>query len=84
MKSRRLGLRKHKVLSVSNGNLYQFKWENIHVVLNIKYTAIYSKTWPGSLIYIQKRLIQNPFKRLIKVVIFLGVTIFTKSSILDV
>ena len=27
--------------SVSNGNLIALKWQNIHVISNIKYTAIY-------------------------------------------
>ena len=71
-----------------------FEWKsnctNIHMISNIKYTAIYiyiyiySKTWPGSLLHIQQRRIQNPFQRLNKKVISLEVTIFTKISIFDV
>ena len=56
----------------------------MHVVLNIKYTAIYSKTWPSSLLYIQQRRIQNPFQRISKEFISLEVPIFTENSILDV
>ena len=33
------------------------------MISNINYTTIYSKTWPSSLLYIQLRRIQNPFKR---------------------
>ena len=66
---------------VSNGDLIALKWQNIHVVSNIKYSA---KTWPSSLLYIQQRRIQKPFQRLSKEVISLEVTIFTKNSILDV
>ena len=71
---------------IPNENLIVLKWQNIHVISNIKYTAIYiySKTWPSSLLYIQQRRIQNPFQRLSKEVISLEVTIFTKNSILDV
>ena len=43
-----------------------------------------SKTWPSRLLYIQQRHIQNPFQHLSKEVISLQVTIFTKTSILDV
>ena len=78
------GPRKPKVLSVFNGNLIILKWQNIHVVSNLKYTTIYTKTWLSSLLYIQQRVIQNAFKCLNKEVTFLEVIIFTKSSILDV
>ena len=50
-----------KMLSVSNGNLIELKWRNIS---NIKCTAINSKSWSSSLLYIQQRNIQNPIKRL--------------------
>ena len=33
------------------------------MISNINYTTMYSKTWPSSLLYIQLRRIQNPFKR---------------------
>ena len=79
---------------VSNGNLILLKWQNIHVISNIKYTGIYiyihiyiyiySKTWASSLIHIQHRLIQNSFQGLSKEVISLKLTIFTKIPILDV
>ena len=71
---------------VSNGNLIVLKWQNIHVISNIKYTAIYifSKTSPSSLLYMQQKRIQNPFQRLSKKVISLEVTVLSKSSILDV
>ena len=80
------GPRKPEMPRILNGNLIVLKWQNIHVISNIKYTAIYiySKTWPSSLLYIQQRRIQNPFQRLSKEVISLEVTIFTKNSILDV
>ena len=68
----------------SEGNLIILKWQNTHVILDMKYTAIYSKTWPSSLLYIQQRRIQNPFQRLSKEVMSLEVTIFTKIFILDV
>ena len=32
------------------------------MISNIKYTTIYSKIWPRTLLYIQQRRIQNPFK----------------------
>ena len=38
-------------------------FDKIDVISSIKYTTIYSKTWPSSLLYIQQRRIQNPFKR---------------------
>ena len=57
------GLRKPKMPRVLNGNLIVLKWQNIHVISNIKYTTIYSKTLPRTLRYIQQRRIQNPFKR---------------------
>ena len=60
---------------VSNGDLIALKWQNIHVVSNIKYSA---KTWPTSLLYIQQKRIQDPFQCLIKEVISSEVTIFTK------
>ena len=78
------GLRKPEMLSVLNGNLIVLKWQSIHVISNLKYTAIYTKTCPSSLLYIQQRHIQNPFKRLSKVITSLEVTIFTETSILDV
>ena len=74
------GLRKSQMPRVSNGNLIVLKWQNIHVISYIKYTAIYI----SSLLYIQQRRIQKPFQRLSKEVISLEVTIFTKNSILDV
>ena len=46
------GLRKPTVLRVSNGNLIILKWQNIHVISNIKYSAICGKTWPSILLYI--------------------------------
>ena len=52
--------------SVSNGNLIVLQQQKIHVISNIKYTVIYSKTWPNSLLYIQQNRIQNHFKRLIQ------------------
>ena len=64
---------------VSNGDLIALKWQNIHVVSNIKYSKK-----PGQAVYIQQRRIQKPFQRLSKEVISLEVTIFTKNSILDV
>ena len=69
---------------IPNENLIVLKWQNIHVISNIKYTARYSKTWPSSLLYVQQRRIQNPAQRLGKRIISLEVTIFTKSSVLDV
>ena len=60
---------------ISNVDLIALKWQDIHVVSNIKYSE---KTWPSSLIYIQWRRIQKPFQRLSKDVISLEVTIFTK------
>ena len=62
MQDRRLRLRKPKMPKVLNGNLIALKWQNIHVISNIKYTTIYSKTWPSTLRYIQQRRIPNPFK----------------------
>ena len=35
--------------SISNLNLIVLKWHNIHVLSNIKYVEIYSKTWSSSL-----------------------------------
>ena len=55
-------LRKPKMPRVLNGNLIVLKWQNIHMISNIKYTTIYSKIWPRTLLYIQQRRIQNPFK----------------------
>ena len=71
---------------VSSGNAIVLKWQNIHVISNMKYTAIhiFSKTWPSSLLYIQQRRIQNPFQRLGKEVISLEVTTFRKKPILGV
>ena len=66
------GLRKPQMPSVSNRNLIVLKWQNIHVISNIKYTAIYiyiyiyiyihiyTKTQPSSLLYIKQRRIRNP------------------------
>ena len=45
-------LRKLIMLNVSNENLIELKWQ-IHVISNIKLTAIFSKTYPNSLLYIQ-------------------------------
>ena len=73
------GLRKRRMLSVSNGNLIVLKWENIHVISNIKYVAIYSKIWASSLLYIRQGHIQNVFNCLSKEVISLEVTIYTKA-----
>ena len=53
------------------------------MIPNIKYTAMYSKTWSSGLLYIQEKRIQNLFQRLSKEFIFLDVTVFTKNSILD-
>ena len=50
-------LRKPKMLRVSNGNLLVLKCQNIHVISNLKYTAMYNKAWRGSLLYIQQRRI---------------------------
>ena len=61
MQDPRLRLRKPKMPRVLNGNLVVLKWQNIHVISNIKYTTIYSKTWPSSLLYMQQRRIQNMF-----------------------
>ena len=72
------------MFSVLNGNLIVLIWQNIHATSNLKYTAIYTKTRPSSLLYIQQRRIQNPFKRLSKKITSLEVTIFTESSILNV
>ena len=58
------GLRKPKMLNVSNEIVIVLKWQNIHVIPNIKFTAINSKSCPSSLLYIQQRRIQNPIKRL--------------------
>ena len=55
-------LRKPKMLRVSNGNLLVLKCQNIHVISNLKYTAMYNKAWRGSLLYIQQRRI--PFRTL--------------------
>ena len=45
------GPRKPEMPRILNGNLIVLKWQNIHVISNIKHTAtyIYSKTWPSSL-----------------------------------
>ena len=56
----------------------------MHVFLNIKYTAKYTKTWQKSLLYIQQKRIQNLFKHLSKEITSLEVIIFVKGSILDV
>ena len=37
------GLRKPEIPGVSNRNLIVLKWQNIHVISNMKYTAIYIK-----------------------------------------
>ena len=73
-------LRKPQMPRSSNGNLIVLKWQNIHVISNIKYTAIYifNKTQPNSLLYVQQKRIQNSFLRVIKGVISLEVTTFTK------
>ena len=52
------------MLSVSNGHPMVLKWQNIHVIPNTQYTAIFSKTWPSNLLYIQQSLFQNIIKRL--------------------
>ena len=81
------GLRKPQMPSVSNGNLIALKWQNIHVVSNIKYSAIYT--------YIQQNLVKQftlhsaeaysePFPMSKQGVSSLEVIIFTKNSILDV
>ena len=57
------------------------KCQNIHVISNLKYASIYTKTWQYSLFYIQQRLIQNPFNH---GGYLLGGNYFRKSSILDV
>ena len=67
-------LRKLKMPSVSNRNLIALKWQKIHVISNIKYAAISSETWPGSLLDIQQR--QGGYLR--------GDNYFTKNSISDV
>ena len=55
------GLRKLKMLNVSNENLIELEWQNIDVISNIKFT---SNIYRSSLFYIQQRRIQNPIKRL--------------------
>ena len=57
MQDRRLSLRKPKMPRVLSGNPVVLKWQNIHVISNIRYTTIYSKTWTSSLLYIQQRRI---------------------------
>ena len=57
VQSRLLGIRAgdyslRKILNVSNENLIELEWQ-IHVISNIKFTAIFSKTYPNSLLYIQ-------------------------------
>ena len=42
------------------------------------------KNWQSSLPHIQQRRIENPFKRLSREVISLEVTVFARSSIVDV
>ena len=59
---RRLQSGKPKMPRVLSGNLIVLKWQNIHMISNIKYITIYSKIWPRTLLYIQQRRIQNPFK----------------------
>ena len=56
-------LRKPKTPNVFDENLILLKWQNINVISNVKYTAIYSKTCLGGLLYIQQRRIQNPITR---------------------
>ena len=34
------------MVSILNGNVLALKWQYIHVISNLKYTAIYTKTWP--------------------------------------
>ena len=84
------GLRKPKMLNVLDENLIPIEWQDVNVISNVKYTAIYSKTCLNSLLYIQQRRIQNPIKRLRQSFsrIFLSIlnsfhplTIFGKSSI---
>ena len=45
------GLRKPKMLSVSNGNLILLKWQNKRVISDLKFAAIYSKICPSILLY---------------------------------
>ena len=57
VQSRLLGIRAgdyslRKILNVSNENLIELEWQ-IHVISNIKFTAIFSKTYPNSLLYIE-------------------------------
>ena len=61
------------MLSVLNGNLTVLKWESKYVISNQKYTAVYTKSCPSSLLYIQQRCIKNTFKRLRKEINYFGV-----------
>ena len=51
---------------ISNGILIVLKWQNVYIISNIKDTAIFSKIWPSSLLYIQQRRVRNSIKRLSK------------------
>ena len=65
-------------IRASNGNLIVLKWQNLHVISDLEYTAIYRKTWRSSLLYIQQRRVQNPFKCLSKEVYLFGGSCFRK------
>ena len=47
IQGRRLPLRKPKMIRVLNANLIVPKWQNICVISNMKYTAVYTKIWPS-------------------------------------
>ena len=73
------GLKKPKMLNVSNENLTVLKWQNIHSISKIKYITMYSTTCSSSLLYIQQMRIQNPIKHLRQ-----SDTFFANSFIIDV
>ena len=58
------GLKKLKMLNVSDENLNVLKQQNIHSISKIKYITMYSTTCSSSLLYIQQLRIQNPIKHL--------------------
>ena len=51
------------LFSAGDYGLWKPNMLNVLKMLNVKFTAIYSKTCPSTLFYIQQSCIQNPIKR---------------------
>ena len=75
-------------LVLSRGNVIVLKWQNMHVISNIKYTAIYIYiyiTKHGQAVTLNsEEAYSEPFPTLKQGAYLIGGNYFTKNSILDV